>query len=312
MEIVIREGDSAPGIANVDISNLIQGYAQNGTLPFNNEREIAFISRLDGSGTNNTNNSAIWSERTSSGFQLLARSGANPSGTLPGELFIGFTQLRTNDDGKKAILAWLDGPGIDGSNSQGLWTTGNDNELALIVRRGDQAPDTETGVLFNNFSTLAMNNLGQTAFIGAVSEPGSLNDVGVWAQNSQGELKLIVVEEVAFDVNDDPLIEDLKIISNLQPPINNGGFNDRGQLIFVASFTDGTSGIFISNKVEFPLPLLGDVNLDGLVNLLDIGPFLGILSSGGFQLEADINQDGVTNLLDILPFVSILSGGKIA
>ena len=54
--------------------------------------------------------------------------------------------------------------------------------------------------------------------------------------------------------------------------------------------------------------LLGDVNRDGVVNLLDIEPFIDLLSGGGYQIEADINQDGVVNLIDIEPFVDLLSG----
>jgi hypothetical protein len=53
--------------------------------------------------------------------------------------------------------------------------------------------------------------------------------------------------------------------------------------------------------------LLGDVNQDGLVNLLDIEPFVTLLTDGLFQAEADINQDGSVNLLDVGPFIDILS-----
>ena len=54
--------------------------------------------------------------------------------------------------------------------------------------------------------------------------------------------------------------------------------------------------------------LLGDVNLDGVVNFLDISPFIGILSTGEFQAEADIDQNGVVNFLDISPFITVLAG----
>ena len=54
---------------------------------------------------------------------------------------------------------------------------------------------------------------------------------------------------------------------------------------------------------------IGDVNQDGVVNLLDVGPFVDVLTNGGFQTEADINQDGVVDLLDVAPFVELLSGG---
>ena len=52
--------------------------------------------------------------------------------------------------------------------------------------------------------------------------------------------------------------------------------------------------------------LIGDVNLDGVVNFLDIAPFILVLQTGTFQAEADVNSDGVVNFLDIAPFISIL------
>lgn len=53
--------------------------------------------------------------------------------------------------------------------------------------------------------------------------------------------------------------------------------------------------------------LLGDVNMDGLVNLLDVAPFVELVSNGGFQAEADTNEDGMVNLLDVGPFVDLLA-----
>ena len=54
--------------------------------------------------------------------------------------------------------------------------------------------------------------------------------------------------------------------------------------------------------------LLGDVNVDGLVNLLDVQPFVNLLNSGNFQAEADTNEDGVVDLLDVDAFVALLGG----
>lgn len=55
--------------------------------------------------------------------------------------------------------------------------------------------------------------------------------------------------------------------------------------------------------------LLGDVNQDGAVDLLDVGPFVELLANNGFQLEADIDGNGMVDLLDVGPFVDLLSGG---
>ena len=54
--------------------------------------------------------------------------------------------------------------------------------------------------------------------------------------------------------------------------------------------------------------VLGDVNGDGIVNLLDVAPFVELLSTGGFQPAADINMDGQVNLLDVQPFIDLLNG----
>ena len=58
--------------------------------------------------------------------------------------------------------------------------------------------------------------------------------------------------------------------------------------------------------------LIGDTNLDGIVNFLDISPFISILSGGaGFDPQAianaDINQSGEVNFLDISPFINALA-----
>ena len=53
--------------------------------------------------------------------------------------------------------------------------------------------------------------------------------------------------------------------------------------------------------------LLGDVNMDGEVNLLDVDPFVAILVNAGDLAQADINRDGMVDLLDVSPFVDLLT-----
>ena len=57
--------------------------------------------------------------------------------------------------------------------------------------------------------------------------------------------------------------------------------------------------------------LLGDVNLDGEVNGLDVDPFVDRLLNGPDQAEADMNQDGTVNGLDVDPFVAAIVGGGV-
>ena len=58
--------------------------------------------------------------------------------------------------------------------------------------------------------------------------------------------------------------------------------------------------------IEEPVVLLGDVNLDGNVNFLDISPFISRLLTGDYQVEADVNQDDAVSFLDITPFIVLL------
>ena len=67
------------------------------------------------------------------------------------------------------------------------------------------------------------------------------------------------------------------------------------------------AGSTISVALPATTVLLGDVNLDGMVNFLDISPFILRLSNQEFQAEADLNQDGAVSFLDISPFIMALT-----
>jgi len=54
--------------------------------------------------------------------------------------------------------------------------------------------------------------------------------------------------------------------------------------------------------------VLGDVNLDGMVDFSDIPAFIAVLSSGEFQAEADCDQSGMVSFADIPAFIAILRG----
>ncbi len=64
------------------------------------------------------------------------------------------------------------------------------------------------------------------------------------------------------------------------------GQPDAGALLSGGGFTL-TGGFQLRAKGA---SLLGDVNLDGMVNLLDVDPFINLLTNGTFQAEADCNE----------------------
>ena len=80
--------------------------------------------------------------------------------------------------------------------------------------------------------------------------------------------------------------------------------NSGGTFIFKSqSYPVGYSGF----QNLFSTTLLGDVNLDGVVDFLDIAPFIAVLTSRDFQAEADVDESGAVDFLDIPGFIAILS-----
>ena len=96
-------------------------------------------------------------------------------------------------------------------------------------------------------------------------------------------------------------IIDLRDFSGMQVDsiaFENGSNPNGGVAIYAANLVGGE-----------PDCLLGDLNGDGFVTLLDVQPFVDAISTGVFSCAGDVNQDGVVDLLDVQPFVNILTGG---
>jgi hypothetical protein len=93
-----------------------------------------------------------------------------------------------------------------------------------------------------------------------------------------------------------------------------------GQAMSFGAFQEGNAdgwAIDVTGTAEYTLatdvePLLGDVNLDGEVNGLDVDLFVGLVTGGTYQDEGDMNGDGEVNGLDVDPFVAAVVGGGVA
>ncbi len=68
----------------------------------------------------------------------------------------------------------------------------------------------------------------------------------------------------------------------------------------------GGGAMLTGLSVAIPDFIVADVNTDGSINLLDVAPFVDLLSNGTYRVEADLNKDGEVNLLDVRPFVIAL------
>ena len=65
-----------------------------------------------------------------------------------------------------------------------------------------------------------------------------------------------------------------------------------------------TGPVFISDSDV----LLGDMNNDGIINILDIIAVVNIVLVSDYDSTADLNGDNVVNVLDIIAVVNITLG----
>lgn len=157
-----------------------------------------------------------------------------------------------------------------------------------------------------------MNSNGQIAFRGILVGEGidNTNNTGIWAQDADGALGLVIRAGDTIEVAPG----DLRVLSHPSFASGSGGedglrygFNDLGQIAFVASFTDGTSGVLVASTCK-----TGDVNADTVVDLLDIQPFASVLvdpdgASAAQRCAADANGDSVIDGSDIAAFIDELN-----
>lgn len=328
LSIVGREGDPAPGLgAGVFFDDL-----NDVTPAWNDLGQTAFAAGMLGTGVATDSDRGVWSEG-SGALDLVAREGDQAPGVEPGTVFSevlvneipgypgdpfqlpAFVGVVIIGTGQSAFAAGLCGVGVDDSNLVGLWSEAN-GTLSLIARSGDHAPGTPIGVNFAFFGYLlsdaiAMNSEGNVAFRGILVGDGvtSLNNTGIWAEDPDGGLQLVVRAGDQIELAPG----DLRFVSHPGFASGSGGqdgvrtgFNDLGQIAFVASFSDGTSGVILATPCN-----VGDMNDDDIVDALDVAPFASVLvspddASAAMRCAADVNGDSFVDGLDIAALVEAL------
>jgi len=106
------------------------------------------------------------------------------------------------------------------------------------------------------------------------------------------------------EVNESISFTDSELVATrcyVESPFNNenaiyfGGFDPNGFL--------STNKAWIYKKIN---TLNGDLNNDGIVNILDVVQLVNIVLINEYNNNVDMNQDGVVNILDIVQLVNII------
>jgi hypothetical protein len=263
LELQVKDFSLAPGVAGAEFN-----ISQSTPLLLNSSGQFAFrafMRQSAASGVDATNDQGIWSSGTGS-LQLVAREGSQAPGVVAGGNFFGFDPPKFSNDGKTAFIASLAANallGITSANSTGLWSDANGN-LQLVARAGDQAPGMPMGAVFDSFFGgrssvgVALNAAGHSAFFTSVTGGGvtSTNNTGLWAQDQNGNLRLVLREGDLFEVAPGDFRTVSLITFQSQSAGGEGlarGFNDNYQLALHLTFTNNTSGIFVA-QVSVPEP----------------------------------------------------------
>jgi hypothetical protein len=240
------------------------------TPMISNNNDVVFYGTFIGEEVTSDNDQGVilFDER---GASVVAREDDHAPGLPDGFAFASFVNLGdtprvlSDDFGGLAFRARLRGPGIDRLNEQSLWRVRSD-ELQLVVRAGTPAPGVEAGPTFLLFDALSFNRQGRVAFSAGLAGQGvySTNDEGIWAEDSLGNLRLIVRDGDLVDLDPGPgadlrTIVEVNLVEAFHPFYEARGendqpyaFNDRGQIAFQSQFTDGTHAILVSNLLLVP------------------------------------------------------------
>ena len=249
-------------------------------------------------------------------------SGNAIPGTFPGSSFdvFGIVDRTVNFDFADDTL--ID-PGFTGM----FPTTVTDSFLAHEDLDNGDNPDA-TGVVVYEIDITGAENLMFSIDIAAMGNFEVSNDINNITASIDGgaeeTLIELTVDEDAFQTytfedgssldDDDPMTVNgtflVNAFQNFSAPITGTG----STLTLTFNFTGngGNELIAFNNmliEADTSKDLVGDVNCDGLIDLLDVNPFVTAVSNSTLDPKADIDGNGSDDLLDVAPFVQLLTGG---
>ena len=121
----------------------------------------------------------------------------------------------------------------------------------------------------------------------------SFKPLPIWLSPIEDSQQLDYLEQINYDI----VVDGSQVFSD-----------DISYLIINSNSSDSPSEIVPISVISTPEPgLVGDINGDEIVNVLDVVVLVNIVLSGAeYDPNTDINDDGIVNVLDIVVLVNIV------
>ena len=251
LQIVMRSGDPAP---NMQAGFAFAGGVAPTLVGFNSAGQVAYTASLLGPGVNTDNDRGVWIKDPDGPAHLVAREGAQAPGLPLGAVYGNFQSVKMNSVGETALHALVEGLGVIDPNDEAVFALSG-GESRVIMRRGDTAPGAPTGATISDISRSSLNAQGQVIIQGSIALVGGGHvQRAIWMEDLSHHLRLVIAEGDQLEVT----AGDVRTVARLNLFLAAGGgddgqirsFNDRGEVSFIANFTDGSSGVFVSSVPE--------------------------------------------------------------
>ncbi len=187
----------------------------------NEAGQTAFLANITGG----TSTGGIYRSNSGSALTAIALQGQSATGAGAGT-FSSFFSPVLNEAGQTAFLAEITG----GTSSRGIYRSSTGSALTAIALQGQSATGAGAGT-FSSFFSPVLNDAGQTAFYAEIT--GGTRSFGLYV----GDGRDTVAAQLQGAASTGQTVQSLSM--------SDSSLNRYGQLAYNATFTDGTTGVFL-------------------------------------------------------------------
>jgi hypothetical protein len=177
--------------------------------------------------------------------RIVAKGDASP-GAGSGATFKTFKAAVNNSSDWVAFTAMAQGTGVTSANDLGVWVW-DDADIVHVAQEGAAAPETG-GATFKGFKSLALPDGGKPLFVAQLNagtgSPAAVKetDLGLWGMDVYGNVRLLVREGVTAVGG--KTVKSFTVLGAVAgSPSQTRSHNGAGGIVYLATFTDGTTGI---------------------------------------------------------------------